>query len=265
MAATLTATYDSTISRIILTAAGLNAATNHTILYRWQAGEPKTLPRADTVRGGNLGAHTSGVVNDYEFAPGVANDYRLITYNSSGTVLDTVTAATITPAQTTAWLKDIARPFNNQPIVTIDFSDITTAGRVATFDVLNRQMPIAVTDVRAGRTLTLTLFTPDVATAGNLTDLFTPGGTLFLQTPPAQIMPASGYFAVTSVAFGRPPGSAHNNPHLNWVLTLVEVDAPDASIVGFTNTWAITEANFATWNDVLAAFATWTALEQYVP
>ena len=54
MTATLTATWDPTLARVVLTAAGLNAATARTEILRWEAGEPPTTQRGTVVRGGQL-------------------------------------------------------------------------------------------------------------------------------------------------------------------------------------------------------------------
>lgn len=262
MTAALTASFDTVLSRVQLSATGLNASTNTSVLVRWDNGEPQTAPNAFTVRGGNVGAHTTGAVSDYEFIPNVVNAYQLKTFNSSGTLLDTVTAS-ITPAQTVAFLKDIARPSNNLPLTTLTFSAVTLVGRTSTFNVLNRSLPVAITDVRNGRSFTLTVRTPDADSASDLATLVGNGNVLFLQVPDDSVMPGSGYFAVPSIAYDR-ADAAHDTTAKYWTLSLVETSAPDPSIVGFTSTWADIVANFTTWATVTSTFATWTAVTQYV-
>lgn len=268
MTATLTATFDSVLSRVKLAAAGLNASTNTSILVRWDNGEPQTAPNAFTVRGGNVGAHTTGSISDYEFIPNVANAYQLTTFNSSGTLLDTVTAS-ITPAQTVAFLKDVTRPSNNLAPTILDASAVTYTARSSTFDVLNRALPIAITDLQGGRSFSLSVRTTGVQDASDLAELLSNGAILYLQIPDSTTLPATGYFTVGNVSWDLPSSAAHNTGAKVWTIPLIETAAPDPSIIGFTSTWADIVTNFTSWTSggltpLNSTFGTWTAVTQYV-
>lgn len=268
MTATLTCTFDSSLSRVKLAASGLNAATIKFVLVRWDNGEPKTAPNAFTVRVAQpTSTTTTGAFSDYEFIPSVANSYQLTTFNSSGTLLDTVVASDITPSQTVAWVKDIARPFNNLAIETIDVSAVSYATRSSSFSVLNRELPVAITDVQGGRSFTLTVRTPDANSRVSMQQLLSNGAVLFLQVPDDSTMPSTGYFAVGQVNMSVPP-SPHLTPVKYFEIPLVEVAAPDSSIIGTTATWASIVANFTAWGTgtgtVTGTFASWTAVNSYV-
>lgn len=263
MTAALAATYDSSISRVSLVATGLNASTASSIVYRWDNGVPETVPRANIVRGSQTAVGASFTIFDYEFSVGVPLNYQIITYDSSGTVLDTVNATVLTVSQPVAWLKSIARPFLNIPVEAIDFGAITYAARMTTFNVLNSSYPTAVTDTRGGRNWSLTLRTLDDASRDDLNSLLDAGDILFLQGPDGNALPVNGYFAVGDVTATR-PNAKHNTLNLNYVLTLTEVEAPAPSIIGYAATCADILANFATCAVVLSDFATCAALLLYV-
>ena len=266
MPATLTAVYDPTLARITLTAAGLNAATARTEILRWEDGEPPTFERGTVVRGSDIGAATAGVVHDYEFAPGKANRYALYNYTVDGSGLEVVssTPQDTTPTLGAVWLKSVARPFLNRTVTVTDFSDVSRPARGSVVDVLGRRLPVAVTEVRGSRQYELTVRAADAAEVGALALMLSFGDTLFVHVPADCPVPASGHFYVGDVSERRPP--KHDSFARYFSLPLTEVDAPDASVVGYTITWAGVMAAWATWAAVLAdpAVPTWLDLVEYV-
>lgn len=266
MAGTMTAAYDPVVSRITLTISGLPAATARTEIVRWENGEPPTWPRADYVRGGDLGAVTSGVVHDYEFAPDVANRYALYAYNASDVFLEVVgsTPLQTTPALGSVWLKSVARPFLNRPVTVTGFSDETYPSRGGVLEVIGRRDPVAITEVRGSRRFDLTLYAADAAEADALRLFFSFGDTVHLHVPGGCPIPDSGHFHVGDVTVRRPP--RHDSTARYFDLPLTEVDAPDASVVGYTITWAGVESAWADWAAVAADVdvPTWLDLMEYV-
>lgn len=257
----LVATYDAPSARVVLAASGLNAATARTEIRRWEAGEPQTDVRADLVRGGNIGAATSGTVYDREFAPGAANVYEIRSYNAGGTLLDTFAATQVTPAQTATWLRSVLRPFLDRPVTVADWSEVETPARGAVFEILSRRDPIAVTELRGSRRFVLTLDAADATEADALDDFLSFGDVVLLQTPgPACPVPRVYAYVgdVTRQIVSR------KSPRRRLQLPLTEVAAPDPALVGYSATWGGITAAFATWTTVTTTFATWTALNQYV-
>lgn len=257
----LVATYDAPSARVVLAASGLNAATARTEIRRWENGEPQTDVRADLVRGANLGAATSGTVYDREFAPGVANVYEIRSYNVGGTLLDTIAATQVTPAQPLTWLRSILRPYLDRPVTVTDWSEVETPARGGVFEVLSRRTPVAVTELRGSRRFVLTLDAADATEADALDDFLSFGDVVLLQTPSPACPVPSVYAYVGDV---KREIVSRKSPRRRLELPLTEVAAPDPSIVGYGATWGGVVAAFATWTTVTTTFATWTALGQYV-
>lgn len=268
MAASLTATYDATLARVILTASGLNATTASTAIVRWDGGEPQTTPNAFTVRGGNLGAVTAGVAYDYEYVDLAAAAYQLQSFNASNTLLDTVTASVTPNNSGNLWLKSVFRPYLNRVVTSAGWSEVSYAGRGTAFSVLGQSAPVVVVDVLSTRSFTLTLAAGTLTEDAALALFFAPGDIVFYQPPnttsgpsAGNLLPASGYFYVAAVKESK---RSNYGVHRYYDVDLVEVARPAAALVGYSATWAGIVANFATWTAVEAAFATWTAVEAYV-
>lgn len=256
----LTATYDATLSRVVLAATGINATSVRTEIRRWENGEVTSDARADLVRGGDLGAVTTGTAYDYEFAPGVANVYQLRSYNVSGTLLDTMLATQVTPVLTATWLKSIYRPFLNRTVVVTAWSEVASAARGGVLQVMSRREPVAVTDLRGARTWSLELMAADDEEADAIELALSFGDVLLFQGPAGCPVP-DGYVWVGDTTRAR---RATYGTRRYLTLPLTEVAAPDPSVVGYTVTWAGIVAAYATWTTLGAAKATWLAVNQTV-
>jgi hypothetical protein len=249
----LALTYDDTLSRVRISATGLGAAATATI--------ERSLDQIiwTTVRGGQSATVTAGAVNldDYEFAAGVLNYYR-VTPN-----VGAATTATIIPVLTAVWIKSIGRPFLNRLVECTDVGEITRPARGGVFDVVGRSMPVAVSDVRGSRRFTLQIATGTAATCGdnltpdedaeNLELLLASGDPVFIQAPPGDVVPTL-YAAVGDVTWTR---AIRGSLKRIWQVPLTEVAAPGADIVGATATWQTVLSTYGTWQDVLNAQPTW--------
>lgn len=246
----LTATFDTTVSRVRLAATALDDGTE-ALFERSPNGVQWT-----TVRGGSAvtvtGADTANL-DDYEFQPNVINYYR-VTCGSD------VFTDDITPTQTADWVKSIARPFLNRAITVVEHSAIVRSARGGLFDVIGRTYPVAVTDVRGPRRWTYTLKTDSVADANALEFTFASGDPLYFQIGSDHDIPG-GYVIAGDVSRER-FGKVSDRRWFTFDVT--EVAAPAATVVGGTASWAAIVADFGTWTDVLSAFGTWADVLDYV-
>lgn len=250
----LTATFDSAVSRVRLAATVLTGATT----AKFERSPNGLL--WTTVRGGAAVTVTGGTaaLDDYEFTAGVLNYYRV-----TGTPGTATFSTTVTPVQAGVWLKSITRPFLNREIKVVALSDIVRPSRAATFPVIGRTMPIALTDVQLSRRWDMTIKADTPAEADALDLVFASGDPMFIQ-PPATGVNATvpgGYVVIGDVTrrrFGTTSGR-------RWFdLPLTEVAAPAASVYGIPATWETIVAEFGTWANVLANFATWQQVSDYI-
>ncbi len=173
------------------------------------------------------------------------------------------------------WLKSVARPFLNRPIVVQDFSDITRPSRGATFAVVGRADPIAVTEVRGSKQWTLTvpipvsnvttLTTEATESATTLTDdaldaILAAGDIMLVQVPAGSQVPG-GYVLIGDVTRSR---KFVHPRYIWWQLPCAEVAAPGPDVVGATSTWQTVLDTYATWGDLLADNATWGDLLELI-
>lgn len=209
-----------------------------------------------TVRGGEAVTVSGGNAtwDDYEFAPGVVNTYRI----DDG---DDLWAFDFTPVQTAVWIKSISRPFLNRPVAVVDHSDITLPARNGVFPVIGRAAPVAVTDVRLARQFQMTIKADTIADADAIEVVLAGGDPLFVQVPPdARDIP--GGYVVVGDAIRRRFG--HVSVRRWFDLPMTTVAAPGPGVVGSTSTWETLLAEYGTWGDVLAAFGTWADVCEHV-
>lgn len=251
----LTLTYDATLSRVRISATGMDVFTlvkveRSTDLIRWT-----------TVRGGSAVTVAGGTfrLDDYEFAPNVLNYYRIHTLAPFGQY----ETASITPTITAVWLKSVARPFLNLTVRLLGNTfSVERADRGAAFPIVGRSLPVAVTDVRGSRQYMLKARTDTDVAASNLELLLASGDVLYLQAPTGFVVPAGGVF----VEVGRVTVETPAPPNLLRFtsFTVTEVAAPGPDVVGSTASWQTVINTYATWADVIAAAATWADLLELV-
>lgn len=237
---TVTLTYDPVLARVIVDCNALGLATTalverSTDQITWH-----------TVRGGLDVSITAGVfdlpVNDYEFVSGVQNFYRV------NPDVGADQTANITPTLTATWLKSIARPFLNMSFAQSEIvSDASRPERDGVFDVIGRSLPVAVTDVRSSLQYNLRLVTRTLGEADALDMLLASGDSLFLHVPSTWPLP-SAYVAVS----GAPREFRWSTDWSTWTLSIKEVAAPSADIVGSTSTYQTLLSMHANYTDVIA-------------
>lgn len=257
MAVTVTYEDDLSRARISATTAGVGAVT---------ADVERSLDGLHwrTVRGG-AGLPVDGVtpvkVDDYEFAPGIVNNYRVRTFSPVGVQI-AVETQTVTPTIDRVWLKSVARPFLNRKVVVRDYSAVTRRSRAGLFEIPGRSYPVRVGDVASSRSWTLEVITYDDTESQSLEYLVASGDVVLVQVPTGFDIPA-GYVGLGDMSRGR-ISRPLSDGRRQFSLPMTEVAAPPASVVGYAGTWEGLLAEFGTWPAVMAAFPTWADLLEYV-
>lgn len=253
---TVTLTYDATLARVRVAATDAFTA-EYIVIQRQSNGVTWT-----TVRGATRLDAAGGVsIDDYEFDPNVINTYRARSYSAADSLLGTQ-SNTITPTIDRVWLKSVARPFLNTPIVVQDYAPISRSGRSGLFAVPGRSYPVRVGDVASSRSWSMTILTSTLTESRSVEYLVASGDVLNLQVPPSYDIPG-GYVDVGQMTLARRSRTLADDRRL-VTLPLTEIAAPSPNIVGYTATWAGLIAEFGTWADVLAAFPTWADVLEYV-
>jgi hypothetical protein len=169
----------------------------------------------------------------------------------------TVLTASITPAQTGIWVKNLTRPFLNRQVTVVGHSDIEQDARLGLHDIVGRSYPVAVTDVRSSRRQTLTLMFPTIAAAEDFRQCLAPGSPILLHVPPTGC-PFPGMYAVVGQISIRK--MSQRGVRRYFTLPLTEVAAPTADVVGATLTYNTVLASYATYDALLAGETSYNGL-----
>lgn len=167
----------------------------------------------------------------------------------------------ITPTITGVWLKDITKPFLNRILDCIpNQTPITRRARNGVFPIVGRTFPVAVTDIRLARELTIEVITQTTQEREELDLITLTGDTFFIQTPPGNPLPTM-YVVIGDISARRPlRNQVCGNDWRVFTLPLTEVAPPSSDLVGSLGTWQTVVNTYATWADVIAAHSTWSSL-----
>ncbi|MGV9364528.1 hypothetical protein [Amycolatopsis sp. NPDC003731] len=247
---TLTATYNDDLARVQLAVTGAPAAADYARFER----TTDNITWTD-VRGGQTVGLTGAAcrLDDFEFVPGVTNFYRA-SYVDTGVIPATTLGqdtANLTPSMVDVWLKNVLRPNLNQKVRPAGRISISRKSRSATFDIVGRTVPVAVTDVRGAREFQLQLLVDTWAERDVLDNVLGTGDVLQLHVPPG---------SPTTSAFVMVGDTTYDDATGLYTLPLTEVARPDGTLIGETILWLDVTAEYATWADVLAAEPTWSDL-----
>lgn len=194
------------------------------------------------------------VFNDYECPLGTSVQYEVVTGDG---FTGWSAAVSISVSGSTYWLKSITTPSLNLTVNVSDMGDVVRKAKtLAQYDVLNRQNPIIITDVRGGRTGTMKLAVDGAQEIKDLLAIFKDDsiGTLLFQAP-AQYNFPDMYFNPGDLAESWLT-TAGGLIHI-FSFPFTEVDQPNVSaFVSAANTW-LQVSQFGTWQDVLDKRATW--------
>jgi hypothetical protein len=247
---TVTISYDAVLARVRIAADGIDTDNTDARVERSTDGI-----RWTTVRGASavpLAAdELAELADDYEFPDGV-----MVTYRVTGNQEDDAQTASTTTDLGQIWLKSVSRPFLNQPVTVVGWTDPIRASRSAEFDVVGRSLPVAVTEVRGSRSWTVDIKTVDANAADDLDLALAAGDVMFLHIPAGCRVPG-GYVSIGDTTERR---TSQRGETRVFSLPCREVAAPGPYVVGSTSTWTTVESTYADWSDVASAHPTWADL-----
>ena len=137
---------------------------------------------------------------------------------------------------------------------------IVRRARNGIFPIVGRTYPVAVSDVRLARELTIEVITQTTQEREDLDLITSTGDVFFIQTIPGDPLPTM-YVAIDDITARRPlRNRVCGNDWRVFTLPLTEVAKPSSDLVGTLGTWQTVVNTYATWNDVIAANATWSNL-----
>lgn len=169
--------------------------------------------------------------------------------------------SSITPTIDQPWLKSIGRPFLNRTFfcVTND-GPIERGPRNQLFEVVGRSFPVAVTDVRQSREVSIDVITQTSTQWQELDTILAAGEPMFFHTPKNYPIP-SMYVVIDRTSMARP--RIRRDCGVDYRITtlpLREVATPGLDICGSTVTWQGVVNFYASWNTVIAGESSWLDL-----
>lgn len=204
----------------------------------------------------NLGASNAVVSGG---AAAISRSGAMVFYHANLTLSAEI--ASITPTITSVWLKDLTKPFLNRTLGCIpNQSPITRRARNGVFPIVGRTFPIAVSDIRLAREITIEVITQTTQEWEELDLITLTGDTFFIQTPPGNSIPTM-YVVIDNTSLRRPLRNMKcGNDWRVFTFPLIEVAPPSSDLVGSLGTWQTVINTYATWADVMAAHPTWADL-----
>lgn len=247
--------YDSSRGRVRVEAFTFPDAVAAMRVSSRTVGKPFSL-----IRGGLIpviGGLAVRPADDYEYAAGVTTEYLIEGLASDGVTVLSTARVSRDGSGDRPWLKVIADPASNVPVVLFDEPvRITRADRTALYDVVGRSDPIIVSDVAGSRRFTVRLVVESTAAADELDETLALGTPIYLQVPPDGPCP-SVYASVGEYDRVR---SSRKSTRWIFTLPLTEVAAPPSTVYGTFATYATVLEDHASYDALLDAVATYREL-----
>lgn len=260
--ASISATFDATLSRVTLQSSGWGGSDLAVRYYVRVAGASSW----ETVRGAQAVPVSGGsavTVYDYEFpwsGTGAGSvDYAVYSAATDTWAYALATAVSITA---TAWLKVVGYPTLNRKINPVDVSDVVRGGRNDLIPIIAQTAPAATADVMGGRSYSFVVPTTTWAEYKAIDDLLRVGGIVMLHADEADLGLPTMY-AVVDRMVARRTGKT-NGPKKRIELQLVEVAKPHYAYAGSVGTYQSVLNQHATYQSVLDTYPTYLALAQIV-
>lgn len=163
---------------------------------------------------------------------------------------------TILSKMSQVWLKFPAAPYLNRTVTLTDWREIERTTRTGFYTVVMKADAVAATDTHVPRTVTITLFAYSDAEVSAVDLVLRVGQIMLLHIPP-NVALKTMYAGIGTYTFVRPAHLSHRG---TFTIPLTEVSKPDLAITGNLVTWATLITYYSTWQDVINANATWSAV-----
>lgn len=222
MASAIAVTADQTYARIGVTLTGFPSDDPVSVYRRPADGSGTPVP----VRGAspmNIISGT-GFQWDYEAVSGVTYVY---TANDGAT---DITSGTVSITLAEAHLVAVGRPAFNTQVLPEAIPATTRKARSTLADVIGRANPVALTDLRAGLSGSITLITVDDEESDRLEQVLIEAQVVFLQLPDSRF--GARYVLVGDVTESPFTGIRGANEGALWELDITEVDRPGGDVSG---------------------------------
>lgn len=161
--------------------------------------------------------------------------------------------ATVTPAQTSVWLKNPLKPYLNRAVTVQGVDDVSRAARTGVFDILSRTLPVAVTDLQGPRATTIYVRS-DSSVSKDLHGCLATGDVIFIHPPAVQRVVPTMYAVLGDTSTNRP---AETGTIRVLTLPVTEVAQPSLVLAAVLSNWQTVVNTYATWAALAAAKATW--------
>ncbi|MFG3014307.1 hypothetical protein ACGFZB_28590 [Streptomyces cinerochromogenes] len=243
----------------------VNGLTTVSPTWTWSLVRLDSSGKSAPVRGwtGDLTNQTitgdNAVVTDYETPLGVPVVWRLTVKDPGGVGWQSYTSdpVTLDAPTTDVWLKDPGLPARSvQLTVATPMPTWSRSARQGVNQVRGRQLPVIISDVRSGKTGTLTVVTETDDERAALDWVLSSGNTLLLQWPPGW-GEEDIYVSVGDVQLSPVVDYAEFHDR-TWSLPLTQVDRPIGGVTGSADrTWQTVKDAGASWLDALAGAESW--------
>jgi hypothetical protein len=197
---------------------------------------------------------------DLEASLGVNVTYTVIaqTHNADGSITtgSASSGPVMIPTQNgVGWLKNLSQAALNAQVSLQALSDVKTDARTQIYPVIGRKNPVVISDVRGGRTGSVSLMTTGTTDYQAVSALLASGTTLFLQATPADGL-ADLYFVAGSVTEHRPADVSTDFTRI-WTVDFTEVDSPSGALTSIPGNSYAAVVSFGTYQALLNDRATY--------
>lgn len=200
---------------------------------------------------------------DLEASLGVSVSYTVIaqTHNSDGSITTGTASSgplTIPTQNGVGWLKNLSQAALNTQVSIQALADVKTDARIQVYPVIGRKNPVVVSDVRGGRTGSVSLMTTGTTDYQAVSTLLASGSTLFLQATPGDGF-ADLYFVAGSVTEHRPAATSTDFTRI-WTIDFTEVDSPSGALTSIPGNSYTAVVSFGTYQALLTDRTTYLSV-----
>ncbi|AKY02165.1 hypothetical protein AVV13_gp16 [Streptomyces phage SF1] len=204
------------------------------------------------------------VAEDYEAPLGTRVWYALEWFGASGSPVARVFTQTVTGPVLEdgdyVWFKSPGLPALNVQVMMETAIKWERAARKTSLTIVGRKNPVDITDVRGGRTGSLSILVWDESSHVLFDQLLDSGLPVLIQAMPGYGVAGNLFLSIGDVSAENVLGVA-NEPGWRWALAVSEIDRPDGGLQGSAGrTWQDVMDENADWAAVDAKFATWAGV-----